>query len=127
MAKAKKMKTDERTARGFKIVDKMTGGYGSKTVKSSLPPKFAEYTMNFVFGELWAGDDLTMKERSIVTCSALIAMNRINEMHHHFRIAKNLGHKRETIEAIITHLAAYAGWPCAVTANEILNEVWPRK
>ena len=25
------------------------------------------------------------------------------------------------------HLAAYAGWPCAVTANEILNGVWPKK
>jgi 4-carboxymuconolactone decarboxylase len=127
MASKAKSNNDERGKRGRKMVDKLTGGYGGKTVKNTLPPKFAEYTMNFVFGELWSGDDLTLKERSLVTCSALIAMNRLNEMKHHFAIAKNLGHKRETLEAIITHLAAYAGWPCAVTANEILNGVWPKK
>jgi alkylhydroperoxidase/carboxymuconolactone decarboxylase family protein YurZ len=26
---------------------------------------------------------------------------------------------------MITHLAHYAGWPCAASAVQVLNEVWP--
>jgi alkylhydroperoxidase/carboxymuconolactone decarboxylase family protein YurZ len=43
----------------------------------------------------------------------------------HFVGARNVGIPREKLEAAITHVAHYAGWPVAMTAFRVLNEVWP--
>jgi len=122
------MTTDERAARGKALLAKLTAG--TPLVADSAanyPSKLMENTVNFLFGELWSGPELTLEERSLATCSALIAMNRIHETKAHFAAARNIGIPREKLEGIITHLAAYAGWPCAVTAAHSLNEVWPKE
>ena len=62
-----------------------------------------------------------------MTCTVLIAMGRENEQRLHFQGARNLGISRKKLEAAITHIAHYAGWPVAVSANGILEEVWPRE
>ena len=54
-----------------------------------------------------------------------LALYRLNEQHVHFLGAKNLGIPRAKMEAMITHVAHYAGWPCAASAFGVLNEVWP--
>jgi 4-carboxymuconolactone decarboxylase len=117
--------SDDRTKRGLEIIGKLTGGVRPDGAAGALPKRLMDNTVNFVFGELWAGDDLSLQERSMITCATLIALNRQNEMKQHFAGARNSGIPRAKIEAIITHLAAYAGWPCAVTAAHVLNEVWP--
>src|SRR5579863_8205666 len=104
---------EERTKRGKDLLAKLTGGPAAKAT-SPLPQRLSDYTVNFVFGEVWSGPELTLQERSMATCAALIAMNRINEMKAHFAAARNLDIPREKIEGLITHLAVYAGWPCAV-------------
>jgi alkylhydroperoxidase/carboxymuconolactone decarboxylase family protein YurZ len=55
----------------------------------------------------------------------LIALNREAEMRLHFVGAKNVGIPREKLEAAITHVVHYAGWPVGMTAFKVLNEVWP--
>jgi len=55
-----------------------------------------------------------------------VALNRRDEQKLHFVAARNLGIDRAELEAVITHAAFYAGWPCAVSASHVLNEVWPR-
>ena len=62
-----------------------------------------------------------------MTCTILVALYRHNEQYVHFTGAKNLGIPREKLEAMITHVAHYAGWPCAATASNVLNEVWPKE
>ena len=42
----------------------------------------------------------------------------------HLRGARNLGIPRATLDAMILHVAHYAGWPVAVSASRVLNEVW---
>jgi 4-carboxymuconolactone decarboxylase len=61
-----------------------------------------------------------------VTVSALIAMNRPDQLRSHLRIARENGvTEAEMIEAI-THLAFYSGWPNAVTAISIAKEVFAK-
>jgi len=56
--------------------------------------------------------------------SALIAMNRPDQLRGHLaRARQNGATDAELIEAI-THLAFYAGWPSAVTAIGVAREVF---
>jgi len=90
-----------------------------------LPESFTQYTVEHLFGDVWQGDDLSLQDRSFVTCVTLIALNREAEMRLHFVGAKNVGVPREKLEAAITHIVHYAGWPVGMTAFKVLNEVWP--
>jgi 4-carboxymuconolactone decarboxylase len=115
--------TDDKIAKGRALAAKLFAGAPPTGVK--MPAKMQAYTMGHVFGEVWQGEELSLQERSLITCCALVAMNRTAEQKLHFVGARNLGLPREKIEAMITHVAHYAGWPCAVSAFEVLGQVWP--
>ena len=90
-----------------------------------VPKKFSGYSLEHLFGDVWQGEELSLEERSLITCTILVALNREAEQRIHFRAANNLGLPRERIEGMITHAAHYAGWPVAASAFRILAEVWP--
>jgi 4-carboxymuconolactone decarboxylase len=108
--------------KGAELAQKL---FGDSAGGIKLPEKFRRYTIEHVFGDVWQGDDLALQERSLVTCTTLIALGREDEQKLHFIGAKNLGIPREKIEGVITHVAHYAGWPVAVGALRSLEEVWP--
>jgi 4-carboxymuconolactone decarboxylase len=60
----------------------------------------------------------------VVTVSALIAMNRVEQLPAHIGRALDNGVSRAEIEEIITHLSIYAGFPCAISAARIAHEVF---
>jgi 4-carboxymuconolactone decarboxylase len=67
---------------------------------------------------------LSPRDRSLITVSALIAMNRPEQLRGHLARARTNGlSDAELIEAT-THLAFYAGWPSAVTAIGVAREVF---
>ena len=89
-----------------------------------IAPKFAQLTDEVLFGDVWARPGLSPRDRSLVTVSALIAMNRPEQLLGHFARARQNGlSDAELIEAS-THLALYAGWPSAVTAIGVAREVF---
>lgn len=117
------MSDKERREKGIELVQRLFDGVDTAGVK--MPETLTEYTMRHVFGDLWQQEGLSLQERSLVTCTLLVALNREAEQRLHFVGAKNLGVPRSTIEAMITHAAHYAGWPSAVGASRVLAEVWP--
>lgn len=82
------------------------------------------HTVSHLFGVIWQDPRLALPERSLITCSVLVAAGREAELRLHFRGARNLGIPRERLDAMITHVAHYAGWPVAVSASRVLSEVW---
>ena len=124
MTKSKEQRNDARREKGKALARKMLAGSDAKNV-GAVPERFVRYTLEHVFGDVWQGDDLTLHERELVTCTMLVALNREAEMRIHFNAAHNLGLPRTRIEGMIIHAAQYAGWPCAASAFRILNEVWP--
>lgn len=82
------------------------------------------HTIDHLFGDVWQDPRLTIEQRSLITCTVLVATGREAEQFLHFRGARNLGIERATLEAMITHVAHYAGWPVAVSASKVLGEVW---
>jgi 4-carboxymuconolactone decarboxylase len=92
-----------------------------------ISPKFAELTDKVLFGDVWERPGLSKRDRSLVTVSALIAMNRPEQLRSHLRRARENGLSEAELVEAITHLAFYSGWPNAVTAISIAKEVFQTK
>jgi 4-carboxymuconolactone decarboxylase len=91
-----------------------------------ISPKLAELTDNVLFGDVWARPGLSPRDRSLITVSALIAMNRPDQLRSHLAIALKNGVTQDELVEAITHLAFYAGWPSAVTAISVAKEVFQK-
>lgn len=89
-----------------------------------IAPKFAQLTDDVLFGDVWSRPGLSQRDRSLLTVSALVAMNRPDQLRGHLARARQNGlSEAELIEAI-TQLAFYAGWPNAVTAIAVARDVF---
>ena len=91
-----------------------------------IAPKLAELTDDVLFGDVWARPGLSRRDRSLVTVSALIAMNRPDQLRSHLMLARENGVTQDELIEAITHLAFYAGWPSAVTAATVAKEVFAK-
>ena len=56
--------------------------------------------------------------------SALVALNRPDQLRSHLALAKENGVTEEELVEAITHLAFYAGWPSAMSAAGVAREVF---
>ncbi len=90
-------------------------------------PKLVQLTDDVLFGDVWARPQLSPRDRSLVTISALIAMNRPDQLRPHLIRARDNGVTQEEVVESITHLAFYAGWPSAITAVTVAKEVFEGK
>ena|SRR5437868_15311265 len=76
---------------------------------------------------LWKRQELTPRDRSIVTIAALIARNQTIEMPYYFNLALDNGVKPREISEIITHLAFYCGWANALSAVTVAKDVFSQR
>lgn len=95
----------------------------AQRVIGDFSPKLVELTDEVLFGDVWARPQLSPRDRSLVTVSALIAMNRPDQLRSHLARARENGVTHEELVETITHLAFYAGWPSAITAVSVAKEV----
>jgi len=92
-----------------------------------IAPKFVELTDNVLYADIWERQGLSKRDRSLITVSALVALNRPDQLRSHLGLASRNGLTREELAEAITHLAFYAGWPSSVTAATLAKEVLPAK
>ena len=90
-------------------------------------PKLVELTDEVLFGDIWERPQLSKRERSLITCAALVAMGKTEQMNFHFPRAIENGVTRDEIVELITHLAFYAGWPSAMSAMARAQELLANK
>ena len=86
-------------------------------------PKLVDLTDRVLFGDVWERPELSKRDRSLATVSALIAMNRPDQLRFHLAKAVENGLKKEELIEVITHLAFYSGWPNAMSAIMVAKEV----
>ncbi|HQR12371.1 MAG TPA: carboxymuconolactone decarboxylase family protein [Casimicrobiaceae bacterium] len=89
-----------------------------------VAPKLAQITDDVLFGDVWARPGLSRRDRSLVTVSALIAMDRPDQLRSHLKLALDNGLSKDELAETLTHLAFYAGWPSAVSAAGVAREVF---
>jgi 4-carboxymuconolactone decarboxylase len=96
----------------------------SGPLQQKLAPGLAAYTDEVLFGEVWPGPGLTSRDRSLVVISVLIATNKPAQLQGHLGRALNNGVTPVEASGVLTHLALYAGWPSAVSALEVYDQVY---
>ena len=89
----------------------------------ALAPEFAKLTRDLLFGDIWGRPELSQRDKSLITVTCLVALNRIEQVEFHLRKAFENGLTKEEIVAAITHIAFYAGWPTAASA--LPAWLWP--
>lgn len=89
---------------------------------ASVAPKLAELSNEVLFNDIWKREELSPRERSLVTLGALTALGRMQQLTWHINFARQNGLSHEEITEAFTHLAFYAGWPAAVSALGCLEE-----
>jgi 4-carboxymuconolactone decarboxylase len=92
-----------------------------------IADELGDLSLEHVFAPLWGRPGLDRRSRSLVTLGALIALRASDELKIHFQIAMNNGLTLDEIEEVIYHMTGYAGYPAAVNARKLANEVLSRK
>lgn len=106
-------------------MEKQTAG---REVLGELAPKFAELNDDVLFGEVWNREDkLSLRDRSMITISALMAQGLFPQLKSHFELGKKHGIKKEEAVEIVTQIAFYAGWAKAWSAFDLIKEVYARE
>jgi 4-carboxymuconolactone decarboxylase len=113
--------------RGLARREQMFGPHGKDPVE-----KADDFTRDFeelvvtqhCFGEIWERDGLTQRERSLLTCAMLIALNRGPQLRGHVAGAIANGVTKEEFRELLLHASLYAGIPAAVEGFRIAGEVF---
>jgi 4-carboxymuconolactone decarboxylase len=96
----------------------------AQQLMGDIAPKMAELTDEVLFGDIWERPQLSKRDRSLATVSALIALNRPDQLRSHLALARQNGVTEVELIETITHLAFYSGWPNAVSAVAVAREVF---
>ena len=100
---------------------------GARTTIGDIAPKLAEITEDVLFGDVWERPQLSKRDRSLITCAALVATGKTEQMNFHFPRAIENGVTQDELIEMITHLAFYVGWPRAMSAVTKAKELLTKK
>ncbi|HKV53772.1 MAG TPA: carboxymuconolactone decarboxylase family protein [Candidatus Binataceae bacterium] len=92
----------------------------------AVVPKLIDLTEKVLFGDVWERPQLSKRDRSLITCATLVALQRSDQLRVHLERALTNGVTKEELSELITHLAFYSGWPTAMTAAFIAKEVFEK-
>jgi len=90
----------------------------------SVAPALDRYGAERIEADLWKRPELSPRDRSIVTISALIARNHTAELHAMLNRALDSGVAPREVSEIITHLAFYASRGSALAAIPVVRDVF---
>jgi 4-carboxymuconolactone decarboxylase len=84
--------------------------------------RFGTEAINAAAGA-WVEDCLSLRDRSLVVVAALVAQGGVEaRLRGHVRWAIDHGSTREELEALVTLLAVYVGFPRASEAMEVVRD-----
>lgn len=90
-----------------------------------LAPKFAHLNDDVLFGEVWNREDkLSLRDRSMITISALMAQGSYPQVKSHLELGKKHGITKEETVEVVTHLAFYTGWSRAWSVFPLIEKVY---
>ncbi len=93
----------------------------------AVSPGLVQNTTNLLFHDLWLRPALAPRDRSLVTVSALIANGQTAQIPFHLNRAMDNGLTQEQASEVLTHIAFYTGWPCAMSALPVVKDVFERR
>jgi 4-carboxymuconolactone decarboxylase len=96
----------------------------SGPLQQKIAPGLATLTDEVLFGDVWRRPELSPRDRSLVTISVLIATGKPAQLAGHLGRALDNGVQPSEASGLLAHLAIYCGWPSAVSALDVYDQVY---
>ena len=119
--------SDDRRARGLRALAEITGESGVSVIDGlrDIAPDFADWIVEFSYGDVMARPGVDRRTRQLATIAALTALgNARPQLKVHMEGALNVGCRPQEIIEIIMQMAVYAGFPAAINALAVAREVF---
>lgn len=97
---------------------------GAWKMFGDFAPALVGYTDDVLFGQVWESQELSAKDRSLVTVASLVTSGSTEQLTFHLGRAKDNGASEQELIETITHLAFYAGWPKAMSSMTVAKELF---
>jgi 4-carboxymuconolactone decarboxylase len=95
------------------VAPELVEAFGERFAQEAIP----------AVGGAWPDDALSLRDRSLIVVAALVVQGGLDDrLRTHVRWAIEHGSSREELEALVTLLAVYAGYPRASVAMEVVRD-----
>lgn len=112
---------------GFETLNKLNQGTSEKVKKGleSIAPDVSDYIINFAFGEIYNRPYLDLKQRQVVTLTALLTQgDTSHQLYTHIKGAKNFGWTENEIIEMFIQTVPYVGFPRVLNAIETAKKAF---
>jgi 4-carboxymuconolactone decarboxylase len=119
--------SDERYERGARMLANVDGPAGLAMVDGLAQsfPDFARYLVESPFGDIYAREQLGLRERELATVAALCALgNALPQLRVHVHAALHVGCKPAEVVEVVMQMAVYAGFPAALNGLSVVRDVF---
>jgi 4-carboxymuconolactone decarboxylase len=121
---------NERFERGWQRLIEVDAEGGERVVESlkDVAPDLGRYVVEFAYGEIYQRPGLDLRQRQLVTISALTTLGGAEaQLEVHINAGLNVGlTAREIVEAIL-HCIPYTGFPRVLNAIFVAKRVFEER
>jgi len=114
--------SDDRRTRGLRALAEHAGRSGTAAIAGlrEVAPDFADWVVDFAYGDVLSRPGLDPRARQLATIAALTAIGHARpQLETHIDGALEVGCPPTEIIEVILQMAVYAGFPAAINALEI--------
>ena len=96
----------------------------AEAAKTEADVPFQTLITEAAWGNVWASDGISPRDRSMLTLALLAAMGNFEEIPMHIRACARTGASRIDIIEAFQHVAIYCGVPKANHAIKLAKQTW---
>ena len=96
----------------------------AEDTKTTLDEPFQTLITETAWGNVWASDGISDRERSMLTLALLAALGNFEEIPMHIRATANTGASKQDVLEAFQHVAIYAGVPRANQALKLAKQTY---
>jgi 4-carboxymuconolactone decarboxylase len=107
---------------------KMEEVYSFSIDPKDVPGPYAAMTVDHLFGTVWQGEALEMRDRRLLTIGVLAALDKSDLLDIQFNAALDRGElDTEQLRELVVHLTHYIGWPLSTGMNNVAEKAIARR
>lgn len=119
----------DRFQKGLKVLGSINGASGKRIMSmlKDVSPDMARFIIEFPYGDIYSRPGLDLRTRELITIASLVTLGYADkELKAHTANALNAGCTQEEIKETILQMCVYAGFPAALNALFIAQEVFKK-
>lgn len=115
----------ERRAAGIQTLSEMTGNPAQAFEGiEARTGAFGSYVLDYVFGQIWQGEELSRRDRTLASLAMLGALERLDAVRFHASFGPANGLQREEMAEVALQIAGYSGFPAGNAMIDVLQQSW---